>query len=165
MNPELPAKPVEHRVYFPKPGLLPHSTKTVDEGFGPGLLEPDLPLQDLLSPAPTHTVGYAQVQIAIDSVLFVDPDLNRQTWSRKSNLRFDAKLYKQDHPDCGEWQAVVPRWRSMVGTRILVQPPSRLEDTGAKVLRSGESGYFYPCAYVQKQDRSAFVCPSLSGRR
>lgn len=164
----IPRDPVEHRAYFSNPPLLPHEAKKVDS-VDPGFLDPALPLKDLLLHAPTPTVGYAQVQVAVERVEFLDPHSNRPTWDRQHSLRgkalpaFDAELYKQDRPDCGKWQAVVPRLRSMVGTEILVRQPSWLRPTGAGILRSGESGYFYTCAYVQRQDKSAFFCPSLSG--
>jgi hypothetical protein len=162
-----PRDPAFYNIYF-SPPLAPHSAARVqyaDSSF----LRPDLPLRDLLAHAPTHTVGYSHMQVAVESVDFAGSKADDRGWSRqhnrhgKASAAYDTTLYKLDHPDCNQWQAVVPRLRSMVGTEILVRQPLSLSATGAGVLRSGESGYFYTCAYVQKQDGSAFVCPSLSG--
>jgi hypothetical protein len=154
--------------------LLPHSTTTLLYSGNPSFLRADLPLRDLMSHAPTHTVGYAHVQVAIESVGFRwDEHLKNSGWQRKhpnrrglpwpfNQVLFNHSVYRQDRPDCEQWQAIVPLLHKIGGTDILLKDPFELTNTGAGVLRSGEGGYFYTCAFASKPEGSAFVCPNLS---
>ena len=151
-----------HAVFFSRP-LLPHSETTVVYSGRPSFLRPDLPLLDLTRHAPTPTVGYVHVQVAIETV-----GIEGKTWRRKQVRDgkplppYDPDLYEIDRPDCSAWQAVVPRLRSMGGADISLKEPHVLERAGAGIPQSSESAYFFTCAYVQKADGSAFICPNLS---
>jgi len=156
-----PRNPQYYTVLLNQP-LAPHSTSSVWYG-NINFLRPDLPLRDLTLHAPTPTVGYLHWQVALESV-----STEERTWNRKQIRNgkavppYDVNLYRKDRPDCNQWQAVVPRLKNMVGTDIFLREPSELTETGAGILTSGESGYVYTCAYVQKPDGSAFLCPNLS---